>query len=229
MEENKVPRLELNPPLPSLPSSDEKTLVDVRYVIVAPYVSAHVHWDIPKREVLYEIEEPTLNDTEKDILKSIKKEMEPMMVFEFLMGKTLSDLLDYIDKAAKMTLIGSGLDLNMSSYDKIFYYLYRDFIGFNEIEGLMRDPSIREIVCSGANSPIMIIHSVYGNMQTNIAYKEVESLASFVGKLAQRLGGEVNDSSPFVEGAMPDGSRVSIYYTTKTTSKGSTFNIKKRA
>jgi len=228
MEENTVPRLELNPILPSMPVFGEKTQVDIRYVVLAPYVSAHIHWDLPKREVVYDLEEPILNDTEKDVLRAIKQEITPIMGFDFIMGKTLPDLLDYIDKAAKMTLIGSGLDLNISSYEKVFYYLYRDFIGMNEIEGLMRDPFLREIVCSGTNSPLTTIHSVYGNMQTNVLYKEAELLAVFVRKLAQRFGGEANDSSPFNEGTLPDGSRVNLYYTTKSTSKGSTFNIKKR-
>lgn len=228
MEENQVPKLDLNIIVPSLPAFNNKTQADIRYLIISPYVSTHIHWDIPKREVVYDIEEPILSDTEKDILKSIEKEMSPVMSFEFIAGKTFQDLLDSIDKAAKMTLIGSGLDLNTESYQKIFYYLYRDFVGLNEIEGLIRDPFVREIICTGTNSNLVLIHSTYGSMQTNICFKDIELLANFVKKLAQRFGNEISDSPQSREGEMPDGSKVNIYYTTKATSRGSTFNIRKR-
>ena len=58
----------------------------------------------------------------------------------------------------------------MSSNKKIFYYLFRDFIGLNEIEALMRDFFIEDIECNGINTPIYIIHRIYRNIKTNIQF-----------------------------------------------------------
>ena len=37
--------IDLNPPTPSLPKFEDKTKIDVRYTVISPYVSIHIHWD----------------------------------------------------------------------------------------------------------------------------------------------------------------------------------------
>jgi flagellar protein FlaI len=121
------------------------------------------------------------------------------------------------------------LDLKVGgdSYKKIFYYLYRDFVGMNEIEPLMKDYFIEDIECNGLDTPIFIVHRVYGNIKTNIIYHSVDTLANFVEKLAQRGGKYVSYASPLLDSSLPDGSRVNATYTTDVTSRGPTFTIRK--
>ena len=57
--------IDLTPKVPSLPKFPDKTLINVRYTLIAPYVSAHIYWNEKVGEVVYEIEEPLLNDFEK--------------------------------------------------------------------------------------------------------------------------------------------------------------------
>jgi len=144
-----------------------------------------------------------------------------------LTEKTTEAMIEYIDKTAKLLISELNLKLGDESYKKVFYYLFRNFIGLNEIEALMRDYFIEDIECNGVNTPLYIIHRLYRNMRTNIVFKDVDYLASFVEKLAQRCGKYISYASPLLDGSLPDGSRVNSTYTIDITSRGPTFSIRK--
>ena len=136
-------------------------------------------------------------------------------------------MLDYIDKRFKLLAIELGIEVSYESYKKMFYYLCRDFVGFNETEPLLRDYFVEDIECNGANSSVYIVHRVYRNMKTSLIFKDAEKLQSFVEKLAQRCGKYISYAKPILDGSLPDGSRVNATYTKDITSKGPTFTIRK--
>jgi len=37
--------INLNPGIPALPRLDDKTKIDVRYALIAPYAFAHIYWN----------------------------------------------------------------------------------------------------------------------------------------------------------------------------------------
>ena len=119
------------------------------------------------------------------------------------------------------------MKISNETYTKIFYYLFRDFIGLNEIDPLLRDYFIEDIECNGVNTPLYVIHRIYRNLRTNVSFKDVDKLASFFEKLAQRTGRYVSYAQPLLDGTLPDGSRVNATYTKDITSRGPTFTIRK--
>ncbi|MBI2629213.1 Flp pilus assembly complex ATPase component TadA [Candidatus Pacearchaeota archaeon] len=141
--------------------------------------------------------------------------------------KTQEAVLDYLDKTARLLINELNIAITEASYNRIFYYLYRDFVGLNEIDPLINDYFIEDIECNGVNSPIYIVHRIYRNIRTNITFDSIDKLASFVEKLAQRAGRYISYASPILDGSLPDGSRVNATYTTDISSKGPTFTIRK--
>jgi flagellar protein FlaI len=75
------------------------------------------------------------------------------------------------------------MDISYESYKKIYYYLCRDFIGFNQVEPILRDYFVEDIECNGADTPIYLIHRIYRNLKTNLIFNDMEELSSFVEKL----------------------------------------------
>jgi len=221
------PKINFNPIVPPLKRTKEKTKIDIRYCLVAPYTFVHIHWDPKIYEVVYEIEEPMLTADELKKKEEIITAMNNMIDFETVIEKERSKLLEYIDRRFKLLAIELGIELSYESYKKIFYYLCRDFIGFNEAEPLLRDYFVEDIECNGANSPIYIVHRIYRNMKTNLIFKDTDKLQSFVEKLAQRCGKYISYAKPILDGSLPDGSRVNATYTKDITSKGPTFTIRK--
>jgi flagellar protein FlaI len=141
--------------------------------------------------------------------------------------KGLEATIEYLDKTAKLLIEELNLKINETTYNKIFYYLFRDFIGFNEIDPVLRDYFIEDIECNGIDTPVYVIHRVYRNLKTNLRYKDVDKLASFVEKMAQRTGRYISYAQPLLDGTLPDGSRINATYTKDVTSKGPTFTIRK--
>lgn len=222
-----VIRVNLNPPIPALPRLDDKTRVDVRYSLVAPYANVHIYWEAKSGELVYELEEPLLKPDEKKALSMIEDAMIELVNLNVVVEKTLEKMIEYIDKTARLLIGEMNIKLSEESYEKLFYYLYRDFIGYNQIDPLMKDYFIEDIECNGANTPVYLVHRVYRNLRTNIKFDDIDALASFVEKLAQRCGRYISYAQPLLDGTLGDGSRVNATYTKDVTSRGPTFTIRK--
>lgn len=219
--------INLNPKIASLPKADDKTKINVRYALISPYAFAHIYWNSKVGELVYELEEPILQDSEKQVLKRLEEAMLEIINVNVAVEKTLEATTNYIDKTARLLISELNIQVSNETYDKIFYYLFRDFIGLNEIDPMMRDYFIEDIECNGIDTPIYVVHRVYRNLKTNLSFKDMDQLASFVEKLAQRAGRYISYAQPLLDGTLPDGSRVNATYTKDVTSKGPTFTIRK--
>ena len=219
--------LNLSPTAPPLPKFEDKKGVDVRYILIDPYVTAHIHWDSKLGELVYEIEEPVLNEYEKEALRNLESAMMELININVAVEKGLDATTNYVDKTARLLIDELNMKISEETYRKIFYYLFRDFIGLNEVDSLLRDYFIEDIECNGIDTPVYIIHRVYRNLRTNLFYKDMDGLGNFVEKLAQRTGRYVSYAQPLLDGTLPDGSRVNATYTKDVTSKGPTFTIRK--
>ncbi len=222
-------QINISPTIPPLKRFDDKRKVDVRYVLISPYASAHIFWDDKSKELVYEVEEPTIDEREREVLAKLESAMTELINVNVAVDKSTEALIEYIDKTARLLIEELNLNIKSESYDRIFYYLFRDFVGLNEIDPLLRDYFIEDIECNGVETPIYVVHRIYRNLRTNISFREneIDKLASFVEKLAQRSGRYVSYAQPLLDGTLPDGSRVNATYTKDVSSRGPTFTIRK--
>lgn len=220
-------KVNFSPEVPPLEKISDKTKIDVRYNLISPFAAAHIYWDSKNLELAYEIEEPLLSERENSYKEEIISAMENLINFDVLSKKDNEAFLSYIDRMFKILATELSIDLSYESYKRIFYYLIRDFVGFNRVEPLLRDYFVEDIECNGVNTPIYIIHRIYRNIRTNIKFNDLDSLSSFVEKLAQRCGKYISYANPILDGSLPDGSRVNATYTKDITSRGPTFTIRK--
>jgi flagellar protein FlaI len=112
------------------------------------------------------------------------------------------------------------------SKDKIFYHLFREFLGYGRIDIVMKDEGIEDISCDGPDAPIFIYHKKYDELTTNIYFESPAELDSFVVRLAQICGKQISIFSPIVDGKLPDGSRLQSTLA-KTVTRGSTYTIRR--
>ena len=110
-----------NPPIPALPRVDDATKVDVRYSLVAPYANAHIYWDKVKKELIYNIEEPLLNEKEKEMLTKLEDAMLELININVAVEKTLDHMLEYIDKTTKLLIDELNLKVSPETFEKMFY------------------------------------------------------------------------------------------------------------
>lgn len=112
------------------------------------------------------------------------------------------------------------------SKDKIFYHLFKEFLGYGKIDIVMKDEGIEDISCDGPDTPIFIYHKKYDEITSNIYFDSPSELDSFVIRLAQICGKQISIFSPIVDGKLPDGSRLQSTLA-KTVTRGSTFTIRR--
>ncbi len=198
--------IDTRPRVIKLPEFTEKEKINIRYPLLPPYAYAHIYWDKEKKELIYLVEEYQLNDVEKELLRLIMMGLEEMINISYVHAAKSNLILRYLEKNVQSILLELGAKVSKKSYQKLMYYIYRDFIGMNEVEPLLNDPYIEDIECNGVNTPIYIVHRKYQNMRTNVIYKESKDLTDFVEKLAQKTGRYVSFAKPLLDGALPDGS-----------------------
>ncbi len=184
-----------------------------------------IEYDTELSEYIYKVEEPVLSSKEislqKDILHLFQIEADvdvSEMTFEEK-EQHLNDHLSYLIRKHRMKL-------SEQSKDNIFYYIFREFIGYGKIDILMKDEDIEDISCDGPDVPIFIYHRKYESIRTNIFFSKGDHLDSFAIKLAQLCGKQLSIYEPIVDGKLPDGSRLQTTLA-KTVTNSSTFTIRR--
>jgi len=167
-------QIDFYPQIPPLEKVKDKTKIDVRYCLIAPFAYVHIYWNEKKYELVYEIEEPILNIEEEGYKEKLSSAMRDLINIEQVIDKTKDALLDYIDRRFKLLAVEFDMDIPYDSYKKIFYYLCRDFMGINEIEPILKDYYVEDIECNGSNAPVYIIHRIYRNIRTNLSFNNVD-------------------------------------------------------
>src|SRR3989339_807218 len=208
--------INFTPSIPPLKKVKDKTTINVRYCVIEPFAYIHIYWDPKISEVIYKIEEPVLSREESKYLEQLLLAMRSLINYDSVVENDQESLLDHIDKRLKFLAVELGMTMDYESYKKIYYYLCRDFIGFNEIEPLLRDYFVEDIECNGGTTPVYLVHRVFRNLKTTLVYKDLDKLGGFVEKLAQRCGKYISYADPILDGSLPDGSRVNATYTEDT-------------
>ena len=215
------------PKLVDIPNFDDEKEINIRYPLIAPYSYAHIFWDDKSNELVYYIEEPNLDDTEKEVLKLVQLALEEMINISYSKISNNDFLLDYLEKNVQSILVELGTKVSEETYKKVMYYVFRDSVGLNEIEPLLKDYFIEDIECNGVGFPVYIVHRKFENIRTNLIYESSVKLTDFVEKLAQKCGKYISYAKPLLDSALPDGSRVNATYTEDVTTRGPTFTIRK--
>ncbi len=225
-EEKPIFRIE-QPTIPMLPDVKDPTTFSIKYPLIPPYTFARIRWDAASTELVYEIEEPQLTDKEKQTLDILEDGIKELINLSFISVKDRDTVLIYLEKNIRVLLTELSIELSTESFLKIMYYIYRDFVGLNELEPLMNDYFIEDIECNGLNSPVYLVHRKYRNIRTNLVYKDIHKMAAFVEKLAQKCGRYISYAEPLLDGSLPDGSRVQAVYSIDVASKGPSFTVRR--
>jgi flagellar protein FlaI len=230
-EEVKLPVFKVETPqtFVELPPPDDPSKIDVKYPLIPPFAYAHIKWDPKEKQLNYFLEEPELSKEEKELLKRISSALIDLIEVGLSSIKSTPQAMEYLQKQIEKVMKEFSITLTPEQYKKIMYFIYRNFVGLNEIEPLIRDPWLEDIGCDGVNIPIYVVHRKYGSMKTNIVYRKVEDLREFVIKLAERCGRYVSYAEPILDGTLPDGSRVNATLAGDVATRGPTFSIRKFA
>jgi len=196
------------------------------YEVNPPYAYVRIAYDPGTHEFQYQALEPVLTEKEKELLESIKlkfvetldinlKEISRKNAETYLRDNIMAYLQEY------------QIDISPKKRERIIYHLIRDYVGYGEIDVLMRDAFLEDISCDGPNTPIYIYHKEYNSVPTSIEFMNDDELDSFAIRIAQICGRHVSIANPLLDATMPDGSRIQLTLGREITTRGSTFTIRR--
>ncbi len=209
------------------PTTTDLLKINITYPLIEPFAYANIKWNDQTKELCYNVVEPPLSEEEKKKFGQISDTMIEMVDVHLSSIKETSKIIQYLEKQVNKIIKESGFKLTTNEYVKLMYYIYRNFVGYNDIEAFLQDPNIEDISCDGIKTPLYIIHRKYGSLKTNVSYENLDTLREFLVKLAERAGRYVSYAEPLLDGTLPDGSRISAMLAGDVATRGPTFTIRK--
>jgi flagellar protein FlaI len=197
------------------------------YPIKEPYIYAAIVKDPETQKTLYEVIEPTLQKEEEKRLQEVKTLLMEEVDVDLNDIETKEKAESYLAEKTKEMIKKYRIKIPPESFDKLVYYVIRDFMGYWKIDPLMKDHLIEDISADGVNIPIYVWHRLYESLPTNIIFKDETELNSFIIRLAYLSGKNISIASPILDASLPDGSRIQLTYGSEVTRRGSTFTIRR--
>jgi len=187
--------------------------------------SRRIYYNKDIDEYIYEVIEPDLSDSEKELLEKL------VYLFGVSADIDVSGFKEveknqYLENALEKIIIDNHIEISNDTKDRIFYHIFQDFIGYGKIDIFMHDIGIEDISCDGTNSPVFIYHKDLESIRTNVVFNDSDELDNFVVKLAQICNKQISVYNPIVDGKLEDGSRLSVTLS-KTVTRDSNFTIRR--
>ncbi|MCX6820859.1 MAG: ATPase, T2SS/T4P/T4SS family [Candidatus Aenigmarchaeota archaeon] len=136
------------------PKYDDISQIDITYPLIEPFAYANIKWDSVNKELVYNVIQPELDDKDRQMIKKISEALIELVEVELTSIKEEGKIIEYLEKQIAKILRQFGLDLPPAQYARIMYFIYRNFVGFNEIEPFLQDPNIEDISCDGTGAPM---------------------------------------------------------------------------
>jgi len=144
-----------------------------------------------------------------DVLKGLRERIQDKLVAELdpamdvsrteEVRRTIQDMFDQI-------LAQENIILSRSERERLFESIVAEILGFGPLEILLSDESVSEIMVNG---PQRVFVERKGKLTlTSIVFEGNEHVLKVIDRIVSPLGRRIDESSPYVDARLPDGSRV---------------------
>jgi pilus assembly protein CpaF len=147
----------------------------------------------PTRDAFFELKER--------IQDKLIAELDPQMDISQTdeVRHTIEEMYDQI-------LAQEGTILTRQERQRLFEQIVAEILGFGPLEPLLADESITEIMVNG---PRKVFIERQGKLEkVKISFESDEHLMRIIDRIVSPLGRRIDESSPYVDARLPDGSRV---------------------
>ncbi len=145
----------------------------------------------------------------RDAFKDLKERIQDKLIAELdpamdvsrtdEVRQTIQDLFDQI-------LTQENIILARTERERLFEGIVAEILGFGPLETLLADEHVSEIMVNG---PDKVFVERKGKLsKTSIIFENNEHVMKVIDRIVSPLGRRVDESSPYVDARLPDGSRV---------------------
>ncbi len=145
----------------------------------------------------------TYSDLMRRIQNRLLNELDPTLDISKAdeVRQTIRELLDQI-------LQQENIVLSRAERQRLFEHIAAEILGFGPLQPLLEDDTITEIMVNG---PYQVYIERKGKIyKTNVKFEDDEHVMRIIERIVAPLGRRVDESTPYVDARLPDGSRVNI-------------------
>ena len=118
------------------------------------------------------------------------------------------ELVREIGSVIEGLIIGEGIPLNQAERDRLIVEIQHETFGLGPLEPLLADDHISDILVNG-HSKVYIEKG--GKLQkTEVSFRDNGHLMQVIERIVSKVGRRIDESSPYVDARLPDGSRVNV-------------------
>ncbi len=163
----------------------------------------------PKPSQKKQIRRTAPSAMQKDAFKDLKERIQDKLIAELdpamdvsrtdEVRGTIQDLYDQI-------LTQENIILSRTERERLFEGIVAEILGFGPLEILLADEAVSEIMVNG---PERVFVERKGKLSlTSITFESNEHVMKVIDRIVSPLGRRIDESSPYVDARLPDGSRV---------------------
>jgi len=152
------------------------------------------------------------NIIEKDMLyfQELKRRIHRRLIERIDLGKldllASGELVREIGYIIETLIVEEGVPLNKSEKERIIVEVQHETFGLGPLEPLLADPQVSDILVNNSSSVYIERH---GKLEkTDIIFRDNNHLMQIIERIVSKVGRRIDESSPYVDARLTDGSRV---------------------
>jgi pilus assembly protein CpaF len=117
-----------------------------------------------------------------------------------------NELVREIGYIIESLIVEEGVPLNQVEKDRLVVEIQHETFGLGPLEPLLSDPEVSDIL---VNNSSQVYVEKFGKLQkTEICFRDDKHLLQIIERIVSKVGRRIDESSPYVDARLPDGSRV---------------------
>jgi pilus assembly protein CpaF len=144
-------------------------------------------------------------DAHADIKTRVQNQLIAELDPKMDMSRT-DEVRAQIEELFDQILAEENLPLSRAERQRLFESIVAEILGYGPIEPLLADDSVTEIMVNGAKQ--IYVERAGKLVKTNLVFESDDHAMRIIDRIVAPLGRRVDESSPYVDARLPDGSRV---------------------
>jgi len=166
---------------------------------------------------------PTRSDPYQELRKRVQDELLDALDPRLDTSKT-EEVRGRIQEEFDKILAQEGTILSRTEKQRLFEQVVADILGYGPIQPLLEDESVTEVMVNG---PKRIYVERRGKLEkVDVSFESNDHVLRVIDRIVSPLGRRIDESSPYVDARLPDGSRVNAIIPPLSVS-GPTLTIRK--
>lgn len=143
----------------------------------------------------------TYTDLKTRVQNRLLAELDPSMDISHVseVRNTIQDLFEQV-------LAEENIVLSRPERQRLFEQISAEILGYGPIQTLLEDDTITEVMVNGAKN--IYIERGGKIIRVPVAFESDEHVLRIIDRIVAPLGRRIDESSPYVDARLPDGSRV---------------------